>query len=152
MIFSRTLSSNQRFALNILVPSLYLVPLVVAYIFPKNFGFGHRWLVQVGLGVGLMGVLLWIVSMLHLGSSFAVIPGAKELMTHGIYKYIRHPMYLGITLTVFGLMLACGSIVGMFYLVLVILPVNAVRILLEERILDDQFGELYLNYKKNTWF
>ena len=152
MTFSKTLTANQWFALNLLVPSLYLLPLVVGYVSPKYFGFGHRWLVQIGLGVGLLGVILWIVSMWHIGSSFAVMPGAKELITRGIYTYIRHPMYLGITLTICGLMLACGSVFGMIYLVAVILPVNAVRVRLEERALTNQFGELYLAHKKNTWF
>ena len=152
MISPKILTSNQQFALNLLVPSLYLLPLVVAYVYPKYFGFGHRWLVQTGLGMGLLGVILWIVSMWDLGSSFDVMPDAKKLMTRGIYKYIRHPMYLGITLTVCGLMLACGSVFGMIYLVAVILPVNAVRVRLEERALTNQFGELYLAHKKNTWF
>ena len=131
---------------------LNLLPLVVAYVSPKNFGFGYHWLVNIGLGVGFFGAILWIISMMHLGSSFAVMPGSKKLMTKGIYKYILHPMYFGITVTICGLMLACGSTFGMIYLFGVVIPLNAVRIRLEERSLATQFGELYLTYKKKTWF
>ena len=152
MIFSKLNIYNQRFALNILVPSLYLVPLIVAYFSPKYFGFGYRFLVQAGLSVGLIGLILWVVSIWHLGSSLAVIPGTKELVTQGIYKYIRHPMYLGISLTICGLMLACGSFFGMAYLIGVVLPVNALRSRLEEDALANQFGKVYLTYKSNTWF
>ena len=149
---SKTLTAYQRLALNILIPSVYLIPIIVAFFTPKHFGFGSRWLTQTGLSIGLMGIMIWIMSMCHLGSSFAVLPGTKELITRGIYKYFLHPMYLGISLTLLGLTLACGSSFGIIYLAMVVLPVNLVRARLEEKALTDQFGKIYLIYKKNTWF
>ena len=56
MVDIKSLSSNQRFAMNVLVPSLYLFPLVFAYIGPKNFGFGYDGLVYTGLAVGVVGM------------------------------------------------------------------------------------------------
>ena len=50
MIDIKSLSSNQRFAMNVLVPSLYLFPLVLAYLGPKNFGFGYDGLVIYRFG------------------------------------------------------------------------------------------------------
>ncbi|MBT5029147.1 MAG: isoprenylcysteine carboxylmethyltransferase family protein, partial [Nitrospina sp.] len=96
MIDIKNLSSNQRFLLNILVPSLYLLPLVFAYLGPKNFGFGYDELVYVGLSVGVVGVILWILAMLTLGPSLAVLPGTDRLVTRGVYRYLRHPVYVGI--------------------------------------------------------
>ena len=53
--------------MNVLVPSLYLFPLVFAYLGPKNFGFGYDGLVYAGLAVGALGMVLWILSILTLG-------------------------------------------------------------------------------------
>tara|TARA_B100000686_G_C16768660_1_gene963537 strand:+ start:1809 stop:2267 length:459 start_codon:yes stop_codon:yes gene_type:complete len=147
-----SLSSNQRLTLNVLIPSLYFVPLVVAYFSPKNFGFGHRWLVHSGLWIGTGGMVIWVLSIWYLGSSFATLPGTKELVYRGIYRFVRHPMYLGISATVFGLMLACGSFFGMVYLITVILPLNFVRSRMEDQVLEDLFGAAFNNYKKSTWF
>ena len=81
MFETKNLSSNQRFLLNILVPSLYLLPLLFAYLGPKNFGFGYEELVYTGLAIGTVGVVLWILSMFTLGPSLAVLPGADRLVT-----------------------------------------------------------------------
>lgn len=146
------LSPNKRFALNVLLPAVYFVPLAVAYFSPKHFGFGISRLMELGLGLGALGVILWIVSTVNLGRSLAVLPGADRLVRRGIYKYLRHPMYLGITLTLFGLLLACGSIFGMIYLLAVVLPLNFVRIRMEEKALAEKFGETYRAYRKATFF
>ena len=147
-----SLSSNQQFALNVLIPSVYFVPLLVAYFSPKNFGFGHRWLVYFGLSAGVMGMVIWIFSTWQLGSSFATLPQARKLVRGVIYRFIRHPMYLGISLTVFGLMLACGSAFGMIYLLTVILPLNFYRAKMEDQVLAKFFGPKFDQYKNSTWF
>ncbi len=148
----KSLTSNQRLVLNILIPSLYLLPLVVAWFSPKHFGFGVSWLVPLGLMTGLLGVGLWSLGMWNLGRGLAVLPGADTLVTRGVYKYIRHPIYIGIEMTLFGLLLACGSWFGMIYWAGVILPVNRVRAREEEKALLDQFGDRYRDYQRRTWF
>lgn len=152
MIPEKVLSPNKRFALNVLVPSLYFIPLAVAYFFPKNFGFGVPRLMEFGLGVGFLGLLLWIAALINLGRSLAVLPGADRLVTHGLYRYIRHPMYIGITLTLFGLLLACGSTFGMVYWVVIVIPLNIFRMRREEAALAQQFGEPYRAYQRQTLF
>ncbi len=150
--FWKHLNSNQKLLVDIAVPLIYLIPLVVAFFSEKNFGFGHRWLVYAGLGIGGTGVILWIAAMFFLGNSLAVLPGSDKLVTRGLYKYIRHPVYLGIELNLFGLFLACGSVFGMCYLLVLVIPLNVARSRLEEETLIHQFGEHYEDYKKSTWF
>ncbi|HCG74165.1 isoprenylcysteine carboxylmethyltransferase family protein [Nitrospinaceae bacterium] len=152
MIDIKNLSSNQRFLLNILVPSLYLLPLVFAYLGPKNFGFGYDELVYAGLSVGAVGVILWILAMLTLGPSLAVLPGTDRLVTYGVYRYLRHPVYVGIVLTLGGLLLACGSTICLIYVFVVVVPLNIFRARTEEQVLREQLGEVYQQYRDTTFF
>jgi protein-S-isoprenylcysteine O-methyltransferase Ste14 len=150
MIDFKSLSSNQRFLLNIVVPLAYLFPLVLAYLGPKNFGFGYRELVYAGLSVGVVGVLLWIAAMWNLGSSLAVLPGTDQLVTKGVYRVFRHPVYIGIVLTLTGLFVACGSVPCLIYVMVVVIPLNIYRARAEEEVLLQQLGYTYQKYKDST--
>ena len=152
MVDLNSLSPSRRLALNIGVPFLYLIPLLVAYFSPKNFGFGHPGLVWPALALGIFGASLWILAMFHLGTSLAVLPGAETLVARGVYRYLRHPIYVGIVLTLFGILFACGSVVGMIYLVGVVIPLNIFRARQEEKALLDKFGDRYRAYRGKTWF
>jgi len=152
MVDFKSLSSNQRFALNVFVPLLYFFPLVIVYFSEKNFGFGHPELVPIALSVGGVGMVIWILGMVALGKSLAVLPGADVLKTGGIYKYFRHPIYVGINLTLFGLLSASGSVFGMGYLALVVIPLNIYRARQEEKALLEKFGDSYRAYCEKTWF
>ena len=152
MFEAKNFSSSQRFLLNILVPLLYLLPLLFAYLGPKNFGFGYDELVYTGLAIGTIGIVLWILSMLTLGPSLAVLPGTDRLVTFGIYGYMRHPIYVGIVLTLSGLFLACGSTICLVYVFMVVIPLNIFRARAEEKILHQQLGDAYQQYRANTFF
>ena len=152
MIKIKNLSSNQRFLLNILVPSLYALPLIFAYLGPKNFGFGYEGLVYLGFGTGATGLTVWISAMLTLGSSLAVLPGTDYLVTRGIYRYFRHPIYIGITLTLSGLFLACGSSFCLVYVIIIVVPLNIFRARSEEKFLREQLGDVYQKYHSITYF
>ncbi len=152
MLSLKTLSPNQKFALEILIPSLYLLPLVVVWLAPKDFGFGDRAVAWLGWGVGVAGALLWIAAMGALGKSLAVLPGSDRLVARGVYKFLRHPIYVGIFFTLLGIFIASGSRFGLIYLAVVVLPLNLVRARLEERALQEKFGENYADYKSKTFF
>ncbi len=142
----------KELALNILVPSLYPLGLLLLWLAPMDFGFGVRGVVIAGLIVGMTGMMIWITSMVHLGKSLAVLPGSKQLVKQGIYRFVRHPIYLGINLTFLGMNLCVGSVWGMAYVLVIILPLNFIRARLEDRALETQFGDDYKEWKKQTWF
>ena len=152
MIEIKNLSSNQRFLLSILVPSLYTLPLIIAFLGPKNFGFGYDNLVYLGLSIGVVGLIFWILAMLALGSSFSVLPGVDRLVTSGVYRYFRHPIYIGIVLTLSGLFLACGSKICLIYVITIVVPLNIFRARSEEKFLREQFGDAYQKYRAITYF
>ncbi|MFH2085350.1 MAG: methyltransferase [bacterium] len=89
-----------------------------------------------GLIGAVTGIGLWILSYLHLGSSFGVLPRTQKRVTRGVYGYLKHPMYKAIMLTFLGLSFANGSVAGAWYCVLVLCPLLYVRARLEERRLE----------------
>ena len=72
------------------------------------------WLWMVGQVVVLAGFVLMIVASLRLGRGLTAtpVPAARgQLVTGGLYRYVRHPIYTGVLLVVAGLTLRSGSFV-----------------------------------------
>ena len=73
-----------------------------------------------------------------------------QLVTHGVYTHIRHPIYAAIWLTGLAQALMLGNwLAGPACLVL-FLPVFLVRVPREEQLMLDQFGEEYRAYMDCT--
>ncbi|MFZ0965071.1 MAG: isoprenylcysteine carboxylmethyltransferase family protein [Candidatus Bathyarchaeia archaeon] len=77
-----------------------------------------------------------------------ILPEHK-LIRHGIYKYIRHPIYLGTLLAYFSIPLLFHSLYGFFVMILKI-PLTIYRIKIEEQVLLEKFGDEYRDYMKNS--
>lgn len=104
-----------------------------------------------GAILGLGSLLLFVVSRIQLGRSFAVRAKAQTLITSGIYSRIRNPIYIFGTLSLVGVALFVNRpwlLLGL----LVIVPLQLYRARKEEQVLTDAFGEEYTRYKAGTWF
>ncbi len=105
----------------------------------------------VGAALVIPSFTLWFVARVQLGKSFSITPQARELVTHGLYSKIRNPVYLFGSLLIAGIFLYIGK-PELLWLFGVLIPVQLFRIKKEEKVLQEKFGETYLQYKKNTWF
>ena len=73
--------------------------------------------------------------------------GSNDLVTGGIYAYIRHPQYLGMAFIALGTLLFCPTPMQLtLFAVLTIIYVRLAR--KEDRELEKKFGEEFLAYKK----
>jgi protein-S-isoprenylcysteine O-methyltransferase Ste14 len=88
--------------------------------------------------LGVIGMLIAVPAMASLGRSFSLTPQARRLATGGLYRVVRHPLYLGETLNILGLMLAVGSLTAVVATVLVVAG-QVIRASLEERLLRRTF-------------
>ncbi len=86
-----------------------------------------------GLLICGVGIFFWLLSYLQLGHSFGVLPTKKKRVTTGLYGRYKHPMYIGITMTFFGLSLANQSLAGILSTLIILLPILIIRARLEER-------------------
>jgi protein-S-isoprenylcysteine O-methyltransferase Ste14 len=68
------------------------------------------------------------------------------LVVRGLYRYVRNPMYLAVTLIVLGEVLLTGSRALLGYWAVWFVAVNAFVIGFEEPTLRRQFGDTYRNY------
>lgn len=133
----------------------FVLPLV--YVFSGWLGFADYetpnligWLGAAVFAGGLF--VLWR-SHKDLGGNWsAKIEVKKEhvLVTKGIYKYIRHPMYAAFFLMGIGQGLLLGNwIAGPGFIVFFVL-LYFVRVPREEEMMVEQFGEEYETYIKRT--
>ena len=74
----------------------------------------------------------------------------STMVTTGIYRFSRNPMYLGLALLLAALSLWLGARFGLFVVAAFILYMNRFQIEPEEQALEMQFGETYLNYKNSV--
>jgi protein-S-isoprenylcysteine O-methyltransferase Ste14 len=74
---------------------------------------------------------------------------SHRLVKDGLYKHVRHPIYLGETLRNFGFVLIFSSIYGVL-LIAVGTIFLLYRIRIEEKMLIEAFGEDYKEYQRNT--
>ncbi|MEJ2315462.1 MAG: isoprenylcysteine carboxylmethyltransferase family protein [Gammaproteobacteria bacterium] len=75
---------------------------------------------------------------------------ASALVTRGMYRFTRNPMYLGLLLLLTGLAIYMGSLTPLMMLPLFVMVMNSQQILHEERVLEEKFGEEYRAYKERV--
>jgi protein-S-isoprenylcysteine O-methyltransferase Ste14 len=106
------------------------------------------WIAAVLTLLGL-GIAIW--ARLHIGRNWSPRPAIKEhheLVTTGPYAYVRHPIYTGVILMVFGTALT-GSIFGIvMFIAGAALFIS--RISIEEKIMLDLFPQKYPEYQTRT--
>ena len=104
-----------------------------------------------GAMLAVTAYVLFVTARLQLGKSFSVSPQAKALVTHGLYSRIRNPIYVFVGVMWFGLIVAL-RLYRLFVPLVVLLVMQVFRSGRESRVLQERFGQAYLDYRKQTWF
>ncbi|UCE14794.1 MAG: isoprenylcysteine carboxylmethyltransferase family protein [Candidatus Heimdallarchaeota archaeon] len=84
------------------------------------------------------------------GGPKIVIEDKHRLITTGLYRYIRHPMYSGFLLLFFGYSFSFGSIIITVLILIIFFVIFKSRMDLEEKLLLSSFGEEYQSYIERT--
>jgi protein-S-isoprenylcysteine O-methyltransferase Ste14 len=114
-----------------------------------------HWNVFFALGMALVviGFFIRIHSILTLKQYFtysvAKVEGHQIIET-GLYRFIRHPGYLGQLLIFVGLSLSLSNWLSVLLMMLPVAVGYTYRINVEERFMLEQMGEDYLNYQERT--
>jgi protein-S-isoprenylcysteine O-methyltransferase Ste14 len=153
---------NKRWLLTPLVGFIFFCFLALLYL--ASLGMGRwldfpsiiylPWTLIIGYILLIPGAILWLWTAVL----FAVAHGTpvpinppKELVTKGIYSFSRNPMMTGIYLVFFGIGLLTGSLALTFIftpLLMILMTIYVKKV--EEKELELQFGQQYLDYKKKV--
>ena len=99
--------------------------------------------------VGLTIALVAVFTLRRFYYSTLVIVEDHQLITHGIYRFTRHPVYFGVLIAVMGAPVYAPSLYGFLVLSLLI-PIFLNRIRMEEELLTEEFGDAYQTYGEAT--
>lgn len=107
-----------------------------------------------GVMILLFGSVILLVSRIQIGQyggAKITVEEGHRLIVDGMYRHIRNPQYLGFLLIFTGYSLSLGSLVMTTITVLGLFIIFRSRMLLEEKLLLEAFGEEYAEYMRRTW-
>lgn len=152
------LSSNENFKANFFKMPLFFQklfvfvivgPVFIAPVIPQSrFNISNIFSLPIGITLFALGWIIIIFAFFKIG----VIPSLRKksnLITSGIYSFIRHPIYSGTLISVLGWTILFKSIISTIYFPLLCV-LYIVATLLEEKGLTEEYGDEYLNYKKKV--
>ena len=105
-----------------------------------------------GIGLATAGFIVWMVARRQLGASFTASAQAKQLVSTGLYRYFKHPIYYSGLVAHFGVFLALQNwwILGIWLAYAT--TIQFARMKREDRVLENVFGEDFRLLRNGTWF
>lgn len=104
-------------------------------------------LLVLGIGIAKWGKTLFAKRKTNINT----FDSPDLLITEGLYKYSRNPMYLGFAIAIFGVaILFQGAFSSFVFAFLFIFITDRWYIGFEEKVMREKFGQSYRDYCKNT--
>ncbi len=109
----------------------------------------------LAIGLGVVGLSSAIMGVKQFKKA-QTTPNPKEidkatsLVTSGIYRYTRNPMYLGLTLILLGWALYLSHFLAFILIPIFMMYISRFQIQPEERMLAKKFGQAYQNYRSKV--
>jgi protein-S-isoprenylcysteine O-methyltransferase Ste14 len=140
----------------VLVPGTLAVYLPWRYASPPGGRPGGRWgpwqvlaLVPLVVGGALYLACVWQFGTRGRGTP-APIDAPKHLVIQGPYRFVRNPMYLGVSLVVVGWAALFNAWWLVPYVAVFLLFAHTFVLLVEEPVLRRKFGEEYESYRRHV--
>jgi protein-S-isoprenylcysteine O-methyltransferase Ste14 len=106
----------------------------------------------IGIIFCYIGLIIFLLALISFGKSWRIgidEENSNELITSGIFKYSRNPIFVFMDIYFLGIALIYPNIVFIIVAIVTILSIH-LQILREEKFLLNKFGEKYLEYKSKT--
>jgi protein-S-isoprenylcysteine O-methyltransferase Ste14 len=140
---------------------IFIPIIIIAVTFawlPPHLDRLNRWTIDgdsiryIGLIITAIGGFVRVATVFELGhrfSMFVALQSDHRLKTDGSYRFVRHPSYLGMLVTMAGWSLVFRSAIGLLLTAAMCAPIIA-RIRAEEGFLLREFAEQYRAYQQRT--
>jgi protein-S-isoprenylcysteine O-methyltransferase Ste14 len=149
---SKVVNSGDRMSIFVLIISISFGYAFAFWVASTKTGRIYHWntfLIAGGL-IALSGLVIRISSILTLKKHFTyTITEVEhhELIEKGLYRFIRHPGYLGQLIIFFGISLALSNWLSILLMMIPVISGYIYRIHTEEQFMIKQFGDTYLSYR-----
>ena len=137
--------AETRPAQKVIMTGSFSIPLamMVFSAFDHRMGWSHPpgWVCVIGdvlVAGGLLSTMLVVIQNAYAAATVTVEEG-QSVVSGGLYKFVRHPMYVGTVVMMVGTPLALGSYWGLLFVVAGI-AVLVFRILDEEKLLTQELS------------
>lgn len=154
-IVRREAEGIERALLLMLLPGALFLPVI--YLFTPWLSFADYHLPRAATygGTALMIAALWLFWRSHadLGLNWSQtleLRNEHQLITHGIYRSIRHPMYAAIWIWCLAQGLLLENWLAGWWALVAFAVMYFVRVPREERMMQDFFGRAYQDYARRT--
>jgi protein-S-isoprenylcysteine O-methyltransferase Ste14 len=130
------------------------VLLILGCAIPRQVSFGEATdlvLANVGTVLAVFGMVMVATALLRLGPALTANPVPRErgeLVTAGWYRWMRHPVYTGLILSLTGVALGAGLIPQIF-VVAALAALLFYKSIFEEQLLLEKYPD-YLAYQQKT--
>ena len=146
---------REKFLVFLATAGMMIIPFIWVFsnLFSKFDIHFSIWLRLLGIIIGVFS--LWLFYIVHkiLGRNWSPILEIRQghtLIKDGPYKRIRHPMYTQVWLWVIAQFLICSNWIPGLAGIISWSILYFIRVPREEKLMEQQFGREYIQYKKET--
>src|SRR5262245_7290811 len=137
-------------------PVLYIAALIFALVlhwfgpWPILRASVGRWLGVALVALGLAVVLSVAHTLRAAGTNVDPLLPTTAIVTSGLFRFSRNPLYVGLTLMYLGLTLVFNTWWAIVLLVPLLMMMHRGVVQREERYLEQKFGEAYRQYRSRV--
>ena len=109
-------------------------------------------LAAAAIGVGLVIEAIAVGAFFRAKTTVNPLAPRKSaaLVTDGLYRFSRNPMYLGMLILLAGVAVWIGHLLAPVFLIFFVILINELQIKPEEAALEERFGDAYRAYKSRV--
>ncbi len=132
--------------------TLLILSWLVDYLFPQ-FRLIYGKYRYIGILIFVLGLSITFSSLyLFKKNKTPITPRQKPtfMVMEGPYKLTRNPMYLGVTIALFGAAIYFGNVLSFLSPLIFFSIMNHYFVPFEEKLMESLFGKKYIDYKKKV--